>query len=1157
MPATLELRVLLEGPLDTLTGLMDDGLRSAGLIPLTEPYTGLGYLHRGGGGGEVTTATMFESTGDDAIVDWVVVEVRYPNDPGRLLLSRSALIQRDGDIVDAEGTSVLSLCVEPGLWHLAVRHRNHLGIMTGSPVEFFSGQFGTVFANPVDLSSPATPAYRESFSRRKMGAHMAMWNGDVTFDGKVKYTGSGNDRDAVLVAVGGATPNNVDTGYVQSDVNLDAVAKYTGNGNDRDAILRTVGGTTPNIVREGYIPKDSLTLRPNVHVMDDLPLVLDTVRSDIDSNTVMVYAIVDTIPLIDVDHIVVGGDPRGGYLRRVVSATVVNDSLTLTTVQANFSEVFASGNMDLTIEPEAPTGRAFYYIEPIPLINSSAATVTIEDIGFNFSGNSLCDVTFGPTGMVAGEFSTRGINIGINYKLKFQGNLHTDSAEWLALRKTIASGVQMVYGVPVYYEVILSAKLAGKIEFYGAVNTETNVGVTLHADLGVAYDQASGFTDINSFSLPTPTLDTEVNDVGLGFKGSLKWTPEVMVKLNGLGGPYFSSGPSVSAQLRATATGDGITHDVKAELKWKTQAGVKMAILDFKPDYAFVYESDPLISFVSPYRLDTNQVTGNRQIAVPGDSLPLPLRVHVDSRLAFRMPFTSVGDTSFYPSRSVPVDFEVLSGGGTLSSTRVYTDLSGKAETHWTLGSQPVHLQRVRAWVRNGIGDTIPLVYDFVADSAELHLEYISGNEQIGEPDSTLTDSLVVRVLDQNDEIVPNIPVRFAVIEGNGEVSDTFLSSDTLGQAKVAFTLGNDSTERNSVLAFLLNAYGDTLPQGKFLFRAYIDPDTMMYAQLSGNYQTGPASTVLPVDLRVQVKSVLGQEPQEDVLVYFQVTSGGGSVSSFGTSTNSDGVASVAWTLGPDLNIRQKVKAWAIDVYGDTLRGGPLEFEACTIICPPTAMDIDGNVYPVVKIGCDCYFQENLRTHHFANGDPISHVGMADLEISFEAATGTGGQPPSLLYNTPHSSEDAIAAHDGFVYNSVAAADPRGLCPAGWHGFGEPEIHRLREYFDIPPSGWLPGEAFLLPSAWPPMQGLTNSTGFSLRPGRFPAGSQGNIINWDAFVTYPGTYNCLYTGLWNNQPNIDQGKLTPGVDFDSGTVHFPGYLPQGFIAFLYCRCVKD
>ncbi len=67
-------KVFLDGPYNATTGIMSDGLRSAGLIPLSEPYSALGYTYVGGGG-ETISPFVPALTGNNAIVDWVVVKL--------------------------------------------------------------------------------------------------------------------------------------------------------------------------------------------------------------------------------------------------------------------------------------------------------------------------------------------------------------------------------------------------------------------------------------------------------------------------------------------------------------------------------------------------------------------------------------------------------------------------------------------------------------------------------------------------------------------------------------------------------------------------------------------------------------------------------------------------------------------------------------------------------------------------------------------------------------------------------------------------------------------------------------------------------------------------------------------------------------------------
>jgi len=246
-------RVVLQGAYDATTGLMNDNLRSAGLVPLTQPFTALGYQHLKGGGAEVTTPAVLAVTGPNAIVDWVLVEKR--NSTGSTVLcSTAALLQRDGDVVEVNGTSPVKLHDITTSGAIVVRHRNHLGVMSGN-LSFSTGQNPTPTA--VDFTLAATATYGSNARTSITGAFpvQALWAGDVNFNGTTRYVGAGNDRDPILLTVGSTAPNNViNSTYSTRDVNLDGQVKYTGADNDRDPILLTVGSTTPNNVRLAQVP---------------------------------------------------------------------------------------------------------------------------------------------------------------------------------------------------------------------------------------------------------------------------------------------------------------------------------------------------------------------------------------------------------------------------------------------------------------------------------------------------------------------------------------------------------------------------------------------------------------------------------------------------------------------------------------------------------------------------------------------------------------------------------------------------------------------------------------------------------------------------------------------------------------------------------------
>ncbi len=245
----LAARVFLDGPYDASTGLMGDPLRSLGGFPMIEPYTALGYAHAGGGD-EFIQPDVLTVTGNDAIVDWVVLELRDAIDPALVSATRSALLQRDGDIVDVDGSSPVHFNAAPAMYNVAVLHRNHLGAMTLDPVIL------DATPTPVDLTNAATSTYGTEARKSVWGAFpvKALWAGDVNFNGVVKYTGADNDRDPVLVDIGGISPTQIATGYLPTDVNMNGVVQYIGAANDRDIILQSVGGTSPTGTRTEQLP---------------------------------------------------------------------------------------------------------------------------------------------------------------------------------------------------------------------------------------------------------------------------------------------------------------------------------------------------------------------------------------------------------------------------------------------------------------------------------------------------------------------------------------------------------------------------------------------------------------------------------------------------------------------------------------------------------------------------------------------------------------------------------------------------------------------------------------------------------------------------------------------------------------------------------------
>lgn len=142
-PLLVSPKVFLQGPYSAATGVMTDNLRLLNKIPTTEPYdTIAGFTHSGSGAGETSVASLVGSTApasNDAIVDWVFVQLHDASN-GTIVSTRSALLQRDGDIVDTDGGTLNMAGNSASLtYFVSVRHRNHLGVRskTSTPLTLF------------------------------------------------------------------------------------------------------------------------------------------------------------------------------------------------------------------------------------------------------------------------------------------------------------------------------------------------------------------------------------------------------------------------------------------------------------------------------------------------------------------------------------------------------------------------------------------------------------------------------------------------------------------------------------------------------------------------------------------------------------------------------------------------------------------------------------------------------------------------------------------------------------------------------------------------------------------------------------------------------------------------------------------------------------
>ena len=234
---TLELKVFLQGPLESgnATPLMRDDLRAREFIPLTTPYNlENGYPVVNDNDNDINE-NVLNTTGNNAIVDWVFVSIHNTTN-FNVEATRSALLQRDGDVVDLDGISPLEINLASDDYYISINHRNHLGVMTESPITI-NGNATFDFTNTSDENTYGIA------SQSATNNVWALWSGDTSDDKTIIFQGVENDPNIMFFDVlndplnTAFFVNHIANGYYNSDLNLDGDVIYQGEKSDVNTIF--------------------------------------------------------------------------------------------------------------------------------------------------------------------------------------------------------------------------------------------------------------------------------------------------------------------------------------------------------------------------------------------------------------------------------------------------------------------------------------------------------------------------------------------------------------------------------------------------------------------------------------------------------------------------------------------------------------------------------------------------------------------------------------------------------------------------------------------------------------------------------------------------------------------------------------------------------
>jgi uncharacterized protein (TIGR02145 family) len=208
-------------------------------------------------------------------------------------------------------------------------------------------------------------------------------------------------------------------------------------------------------------------------------------------------------------------------------------------------------------------------------------------------------------------------------------------------------------------------------------------------------------------------------------------------------------------------------------------------------------------------------------------------------------------------------------------------------------------------------------------------------------------------------------------------------------------------------------------------------------------------------------------------------------------------------------------------------------------------IDIDGNVYPTVKIGQQHWTAKDLKTTRFSNGDKIATTCPPSLDITNEI---------NPLYQWAFEGIECNTIDYGRTYTWFVAGDSRNVCPTGWHVPSDGEWTQLVNFLGgVQLVGGTTGGGKLKDSTnvyWNTLRaGSTNEVGFNAIGGGFRR--QGGTFEYKREAVH------YWTSTWDTTVNTN-GNGYPGVyrsllESDDLIYRYSHIANHGF----HIRCVKD
>ena len=452
----------------------------------------------------------------------------------------------------------------------------------------------------------------------------------------------------------------------------------------------------------------------------------------------------------------------------------------------------------------------------------------------------------------------------------------------------------------------------------------------------------------------------------------------------------------------------------------------------------------------------------------------------------------------------------------------------GSAITSYTVTSNP------EAITRTGSGSPIRVTgltngtsYTFTVVATNT-----AGNSAASTPSNAVTPATV-----------PGAPTIGTAVAGNAQAEVRFTTpSTTGGSAITGYTVTSNPeaiTRTGSGSPITVTGLTNGI---SYTF-------TVVATNAVGNSAAStPTNPVTPVTVPGAPTIGTAVAGNAQAVVYFTIpsTTGGSAITGYTVTSNTGGVTgtgsgSPITVTGLTNGTSYTFTVVATNAVGNSIASAASNAVTPTFICGThNIADIDGNTYPTVLIGSQCWTASNLRVTKYNDG--VTPIPDETNNSNWGLLT-TGAR-------SDYTGVSNYVSTYGYLYNWYAAvgiitnggSPNKNICPTGWHVPSDTEWNTLTNQLDGEnvAGGKMKETGNAL---WSNNAGATNESGFSARPGGRRINNDFSFIGSDAvFISTTNFNNGL--NVKNRLVFSSGSTVNIGSDYNLHTGHS-------------VRCLKD